>query len=116
VLQRKMRGRVQFTNSDRLFFVLLYRLFPSVLKAMAIVRPEAVVRWHRAGCRAYWRWKSRNPEGRPRIAAELRALIWKRALRVRIDEKTTAPEAVGKGGERRCQGTLACAAPSAKRQ
>jgi hypothetical protein len=49
VLQGKVRGRVQFTNSDRLFFIQLYRWFPSILKAMTIIRPETVVRWHRAG-------------------------------------------------------------------
>jgi hypothetical protein len=52
VLQRKVRGRVQFTNNDRLFFIQLYRWCPSVLKAMIIIRPETLVRWHRAGfCR-----------------------------------------------------------------
>jgi len=75
VLQRQVRGRVQFTNSDRLFFIQLYRWFPSVLKAMTIMRPETVMRWHRAGFRRYWRWKSRNLGGRPKIAADLRALI-----------------------------------------
>jgi hypothetical protein len=40
VLQRKVRGRFQFTNSDRLFFIQLYRWCPSVLKAMMILRPE----------------------------------------------------------------------------
>ena len=43
VLQRKLRGRIRFTNRDRLFFILLYRLFPSVLKAMTIVQPEIVL-------------------------------------------------------------------------
>jgi hypothetical protein len=75
VLQRKVRGRVPFTNSDRLFFVQLYRWFPSVLKAVTIIRPETLVRWHRAGFRCYWRWKSRNLGGRPQIDADLRALI-----------------------------------------
>src|SRR5205823_6709033 len=75
VLQRKVRGRVQLTNSDRLFFVLLYRWFPSILKTMTIIRPETLVRWHRAGFRRYWRWKSRNMGGRPPISAGLRALI-----------------------------------------
>ena len=51
VLQRKVKGRVQLTNTDRLFFVQLYRWFPSVLKAITIVRPETVVRWHRAPLR-----------------------------------------------------------------
>src|SRR5262245_19738986 len=75
VLQRKVRGRLEFTNGDRLFFVQLYRWFPSVLNAITIIRPETVVRWHRAGFGHYWRWKSRDPGGRPPIRAELRALI-----------------------------------------
>jgi hypothetical protein len=75
VLQRKVRGRVHFTDSDRLFLVQLYRWFPSILQAITIIRPETLVRWHRAGFRRYWRWKSRSPGGRPKIAAELRALI-----------------------------------------
>jgi len=75
VLQRKVRGRVQFTNSDRLFFIQLYRWFPSVLNAITTFRPETLVRWHRAGFRRYWRWKSRNAGGRPQISADLRALI-----------------------------------------
>jgi hypothetical protein len=75
VLQRKVRGRVQFTNSDRLFFIQLYRWFPSALKVITIIRPETIVRWHRAGFRRYWRWRSRNLGGRPQIGGELRALI-----------------------------------------
>ena len=75
ILRRKVRGRVRLTNGDRLFFIQLYRWFPSVLKAITIVRPETLVRWHRAGFRRYWRWKSRSLGGRPQIDAELRALI-----------------------------------------
>ena len=71
VLRRKVRGRLDFTNSDRLFFVQLYRWFPSILKAITIIRPETLVRWHRAGFRRYWRWKSRSSGGRPQIDAEL---------------------------------------------
>jgi len=74
VLQRQVRGRVQFTNSDRLFFLQLYRWFPSIVKAMTTIRPETLVRWHRAGFRRYWRWKSRNLGGRPPVDAGLRAL------------------------------------------
>jgi hypothetical protein len=58
VLQRRVRGRVHLTNGDRLLLVQLYRWFPSVLKAITIVRPETLVRWHRSGFRRYWRWKS----------------------------------------------------------
>src|SRR5437660_12860178 len=75
VVQRKMRGCVHLTNGDRLFLVQLYRWFPSVLKAITIIRPETLVRWHRAGFRRYWRWKSRPLGGRPQVDADLRALI-----------------------------------------
>src|SRR2546429_10011055 len=75
VLQRRVRGRVQLTNGDRLFLVTLYRWFPSVLRAITIVRPETLVRWHRAGFRRYWRGKYRSLWGRPKIDGELRALI-----------------------------------------
>src|SRR5438105_13410540 len=75
VLQRRVRGRVQLTNGDGLCLVLLYRWFPSVLRAITIIRPETLVRWHRAGFRHYWRWKSRWFGGRPQIDADLRALI-----------------------------------------
>src|SRR5437016_9923192 len=75
VLQRRVRGRVQLTNGDRLFLVQLYRWFPSVLNAITIIRPETLIRWHRAGFRRYWRWKSRPLGGRPQIDADLRALI-----------------------------------------
>src|SRR5512143_311144 len=75
VLRRKMQGRARFTNSDRWFFIQLYRWFPSILNVLMIVRPETLVRWHRAGFRCYWRWKSRGRIGRPRINHELRALI-----------------------------------------
>ena len=75
VLRRKLRGRVQLANSDRWFLVQLYRSFPSILKVLTIIRPETLVRWHRAGFRSYWRWKSRSLGGRPQIEADLRALI-----------------------------------------
>ena len=42
VLKRRVRGRVQLTNGDRLFLVQLYRWFPSVLKAITIIRPETI--------------------------------------------------------------------------
>ena len=60
VLRRKMQGRVRLTNGDRWFFIQLYRWFPSILKVLTIIGPETLVRWHRAGFRCYWRWKSRS--------------------------------------------------------
>ena len=75
VLRRKVHGRVRLTNNDRWFLIQLYRWFPSILQVVTIDRPETLVRWHRAGFRCYWRWKSRSQEGRPQIEADLRALI-----------------------------------------
>ena len=46
VLRRKLRGRVQFANSDRWFFVQLYRWFPSILQVLTIIRPETLIHWH----------------------------------------------------------------------
>jgi transposase InsO family protein len=75
VLRRQMRGRVHLTNLDRLLLVQLYRWCPSILQIFSIVQPATVVRWHRAGFRCYWRWRSRARGGRPQISGELRALI-----------------------------------------
>jgi transposase InsO family protein len=75
VLRRKVRGRAQLTNNDRWFFVQLYRWFPSILQVLTIIRPDTLVRWHQAGFRRYWRWKSRTRGGRPQIGTELRVLI-----------------------------------------
>ena len=75
VLGRTCRGRAWLTNSDRLVFVQLYRWFPSIIGVLQIIRPETLIRWHRAGFRSYWRWRSRDRGGRPQIDAELRALI-----------------------------------------
>jgi transposase InsO family protein len=79
-LRRQVRGRVRLTNIDRLFLVQLYRWFPSILRVLAIVQPETVIRWQRAGFRRYWRWKSRARGGRPAIEADLRALIRKMSI------------------------------------
>jgi hypothetical protein len=75
VLRRKSRTRVKLWNIDRLLLLWLYRLYPSLLDAIIIVQPETVLRWHRRGFRAYWRWKSRHVGGRPRTDSEIRALI-----------------------------------------
>jgi hypothetical protein len=54
VLRRRLRGGVRITNHDRWFFVQLYQWFPSILSVLTIIRPETLVRWHRAGFRSYW--------------------------------------------------------------
>src|ERR1700741_2302059 len=75
ILRRGLHGRVGLTNHDRWFFIQLYRWFPSILKVLTIIRPETLVRGHRAGFRPYWRGKSRRRGGRPPVETELRALI-----------------------------------------
>src|SRR5258707_12159058 len=75
ILRRRLHGRVRLTNHDRWFFLQLYRWFPAILRVLTIVRPETLVRWHRAGFRRYWRWKSRQRGGGPPAETELRALI-----------------------------------------
>src|SRR5260221_3004461 len=75
VLRRKLKGRARLTNQDRWSFVQLYRWFPLILPVLVIIRPETLLRWHRAGFRRYWRWKSCRRGGRPQIETELRALI-----------------------------------------
>jgi hypothetical protein len=67
VLRRRSPKRVRLTNGDRLFLVWLYRLWPQAAKVSALATPATLLRWHRAGFRAYWRWRSRTRPGRPKI-------------------------------------------------
>jgi transposase InsO family protein len=75
IQRRHLPKRLTFSAMDRLVFVGLYRLAPSTLKALTIAKPDTVIRWHRAGFRSYWRWKSRRRCGRPTVPAEIRRLI-----------------------------------------
>ena len=75
VVRLKAPKRMRISFWDRVILVLLYRLSPSILDAIHIVRPGTVVRWHRQGFRAYWRWKSRPKGGRPKVDREMRDLI-----------------------------------------
>ena len=75
VLRRHVPVKPRLAIADRVLFVWLYRLFPSVLNAVTIIQPETIIRWHRAGFRLYWRWKSRSRGGRPKVALEIRRLV-----------------------------------------
>jgi transposase InsO family protein len=75
ILRRTAPKKLSFGGFDRLIFVGLYRLFPKACDALAIVKPDTLVRWHRAGFRSYWRWKSRPRDGRPTVPLEMRGLI-----------------------------------------
>jgi hypothetical protein len=75
ILRRRAPGRTRLSNPDRLLFVWLYRQWPTVADAVAIIRPETLIRWHRRGFRAFWRWKSRSRGGRSVVPTEIRQLI-----------------------------------------
>jgi transposase InsO family protein len=74
VLRRAPRG-LRLHGSDRALLVWMTWLWPSLLSLSRVVQPDTILRWHRTGFRAYWRWKSRRRAGRPRISCELRELI-----------------------------------------
>ena len=67
ILGRKSPSRVRLRNLDRVILVWLYRIFPTLLGAITVVKPDTAIRWHRRGFRAYWRWRSRQVGGWPRI-------------------------------------------------
>jgi len=75
VALRRAQPRPWLRNGDRLLLILLTKLWPSLLGVVQVVQPETVLRWHRAGFRLFWRWKSRRRAGRPRIDRGLRELI-----------------------------------------
>jgi hypothetical protein len=77
VTLRRAPRRFQFSRSDRVLLIWMTRLMPSLLDLAQVVRPETILRWHRAGFRAYWRWRSRRRPGRPKIDRDLRDLIRK---------------------------------------
>jgi putative transposase len=74
ILQRYAR-RPRLRPSDRAFWATLYRILPDWRLHLAIVQPDTVIRWHRAGWRLYWKWKSDPRRGRPQVSAELRVII-----------------------------------------
>ena len=75
VALRRAPRHLRLRGSDRILLVWMTRLWPSLLGLAQIVQPDTFLRWHRAGFRAYWRWKSQGRPGRPRIERELRDLI-----------------------------------------
>jgi len=76
----KTARRPRISGADRWFWIILRRFWTRWLDVLVFVKPETVVRWHRAGFRCYWTWLSRRQRrGRPAVDAELRALIRKMA-------------------------------------
>ena len=80
ILRRHSPKRQTFSAMDRLIFAWLYRLAPTVLNALAVLKPDTVIKWHRAGFRSYWRWRSRRRGGRPTLPTEIRKLIRKMSI------------------------------------
>ena len=72
---RRAPRRLRPHGGDRAVLVWLTRLWPSLVGLARVVQPDTILRWHRAGFRAYWRWKSRSRPGRPKVSRELRELI-----------------------------------------
>ena len=72
---RRAPHRLRLGNSDRALMVWLTWLWPSLIGLARVVEPYTILRWHRAGFRAYWRWRSGGRPGRPKIDRELRDLI-----------------------------------------
>ncbi len=75
ILRRRSPKRPVLSNFDRLIFAGLCSMAPKALSALAIVKPETVIRWHRRGFRLYWQWKSKSVSGRPKLPADIRQLI-----------------------------------------
>src|ERR1035437_8217363 len=72
---RRAPPRLRLHGSDPVLLVWMTKLWPSLLGAAQMVQPETILRWHRAHFKIFWRWRSRNRAGRPRIDRGLRDLI-----------------------------------------
>ena len=72
---RRVPPRLRLHGSDRALLVWMMRIWPTLLDVSQVVKPETILRWHRSGFEAFWRWKSRNRAGRPKVDRGLRDLI-----------------------------------------
>src|ERR1017187_6936684 len=72
---RRAPTRFRPRGRDRALLIWITKLWPSLLNAAQVVQPETILRWHRAGFKVFWRWKSRNRAARPKIDRGLRDLI-----------------------------------------
>jgi len=74
VLQKR---RPRIGPVDRVFWVVLRRVWARWSDAVAIVKPETVVGWHRVGFALYWRWlsKRKGSPGRAGVGREVQELV-----------------------------------------
>jgi hypothetical protein len=84
---RRAPPRRRLHGTDRALLIWMTRLWPSLLDAVQVVQPETVLRWHRAGFKMLWRWKSRTRAGRPRIDRGLRDLIRQMSRKTHFGER-----------------------------
>ncbi len=75
IAMRRAPPRLRLRGSDRALLIWMTRLWPNLRGMAQVVQPETILRWHRAGFKVFWRWKSRNGAGRPKIDRGLRDLI-----------------------------------------
>jgi hypothetical protein len=75
IAMRRAPPRLRLRGSDRALLIWMTRLWPNLRGMAQVVQPETILRWHRAGFKLFWRWKSRNRAGRPKIDRGLRDLI-----------------------------------------
>lgn len=70
IAMRRAPPRLRLRGSDRALLIWMTRLWPNLRGMAQVVQPETILRWHRAGFKVFWRWKSRNrQDGRKLIAA-----------------------------------------------
>jgi hypothetical protein len=73
---KRKQPRPKLNRFDRLFWVVVRRIWANWSEALILVKPDTVVSWHRAGYRLFWTWRSRRQRvGRPKVAEEVRDLI-----------------------------------------
>ena len=75
IAMRRAPPRLRLRGSDRALLIWMTRLWPNLRGMAQVVQPETILRWHRAGFKVFWRWRSRNGAGRPKIDRGLRDLI-----------------------------------------
>ena len=88
--QEKGIPKPRCTPTFRLTWILLKQFFAGWQNALCIVKPETVIRWHQAGFRLFWKYKSRHRNGRPAVSKEIRKLIKK----ITADNPLWSPERI----------------------
>jgi putative transposase len=73
--EKGLISKPRCTPGFRLTWIFLSRVFAGWKDALCVVKPDTVIRWHRAGFRLFWRYKSQKKNGRPVVSTQMRRLI-----------------------------------------